>query len=647
VDAAGERALAKLPADRWATAQEFAEALNNQRAVAVSAVDTAATDAAISGQRPSANERGSDKARRAALWILPLIGVALGAAVMAWLQSPGERNGTTIRYPLNFAADERFADTQGAPMALSPDGTLLVYVGLKAGHRNLFLRRLGELHARELPGTEDALQPFFSPDGKWIGFLARTQLKKMSVDGGVAIPIAEVQAMWGANWYRDDEIVVSTRGRLATIPAAGGSPKVFLAADTAAADASYRFPLVLSDGKTIVFTSFGRGGLASARIGVVSIDGSGKRILDLVGTDPVAVIADQLIYASPNGAIMAVPFDERRHEPTGAPIPVINGAAVGGGGPLKGTASRSGSLVYLSGSSTQQVVLAEPRGASTVLVSQPGQYLHPRLSPDGKQLALEVTTSGAGEIYIFDITSGTLAPLTTDGSLNANPEWTPDGKRVLYASARDGRPGLWWQPADHSGPAERLIRADSVVFVVGVVSADGHTLVVHVDDVRATNDLWYRSLTNDTTMKALVTTPFNEWGPRISPDGRWIAFASDESGSYQVYVTPLPGPGGRYQVSTEGGATPVWSPDGRRLYYSYTGRLEAATLTFAPTFAVTARETLFETVGTVPPTHANYDITRDGKRFVLLKPTGADAQLVVVHDWKYELRERTANVRRK
>lgn len=207
--------------------------------------------------------------------------------------------------------------------------------------------------------------------------------------------------------------------------------------------------------------------------------------------------------------------------------------------------------------------------------------------------------------------------------------------------------GLWWQPADHSGPAQRLINADSVAFIEGVLSADGHMLVLHADGIRTANDLWYRGLTSDTTMKPLVTTPFNELGPRISPDGRWVAFASDESGSFQVYVTPLPGPGGRYQVSTEGGVTPVWSPDGRRLYYAYAGRLEAATLAFAPAFAVTARETIFETGSSLPPAHANYDITPDGKRFVTFKPTGAEAQLIVVHDWKYELRERTANVRRK
>jgi Tol biopolymer transport system component len=652
MDAAVDRALAKLPADRWETAQEFAEALNNQRVIVPTGAEP--TTDAISGQRASANGSERGIPRRTAAWVLPVIGVAIGiaigAAVMAWLRTDVEREsreGTTIRYPLNFAADERFADSQGNPMALSPDGTLLVYVGTKAGHRGLFLRRLGELRARELPGAEEALQPFFSPDGKWIGFNARGQLRKMSVDGGLAFPIGDAQAMWGAHWFRDDQIVVSTRGRLATIPAAGGAPKIFLSADTAAGEGGYRFPLVLSDGKTVLFTLFNQSGVAGARIGMASIDGSGKRIFNIIGTDPIAVIAGRLIYASATGAIMAVPFDERRHEPTGAPVPVINDAAVGGGGPMKGAASRSGSLAYLSGSATQQVVLTEPGGRSTVLVSQPGHYLHPRLSPDGKQLAFEASTGSATEIDIFDVTSGTLSPLTTDGSFNTNPEWTSDGKRVIYASTKEGRSGLWWQPADHSGPAQRLMKADSVALLEGLLSADGRMLVVHVDGVKTTNDIWYRGLTNDTTLKALVTNPFNDLGPRISPDGRWLAFASDESGSFQVYVTPLPGPGGRYPVSTAGGVTPVWSPDGRRLYYAYGGRLEAATLSFAPTFAVTARETVFETGVSLPPAHANYDITPDGKRFVMFKSTSGDAQLTVVHDWKYELGARTADVQRK
>jgi serine/threonine-protein kinase len=642
VDAAVERALAKLPADRWATAQEFAEALSNQRAVPVTAPITSSVELSA----PSARTTGRDRFRRAAIWVSPVLGVGIGAIATTWVQSRREPSGTTVRYPLNFGPDERAGDAQGAPFALSPDGKMLVYVGTKAGRRSLFLRNLGELGARQLPGTDEGFQPFFSPDGQWIGFLARTQLRKMPVQGGAAIALAEAPSMWGASWYRDDQLVISTRGKLATMSAAGGTPRVFLTQDTSAHESSYRFPLVLSDGKTVLFSVIGEGGVAAARIGAVSIDGSGKRIFDLLGTDPLAVFDGKLIFASTTGAIMAVSFDVRRVVPTGTPVPVINDAVVGPSGPLKGSVSRSGSLVYMSGSSTRRVELAEPSGASRPLIAQPGQYARPRLSPDGRYLAIEVSSGIATEISIFDMASGTLAPLTSDGSINANPEWTPDGKRVIYSSQREGRIGLWWQPADRSGPAERLIKADSVAYHEGVLSRDGSTLVVRVDGMGTTNDLWYRGMTSDTMMKRLVSSSFYEGGPRISPDGHWVAFSSDESGFSQVYVTPLPGPGGRYQVTQDGGTMPVWSRDGHQLFYSHFLRLESATLSFEPTFSVTARDTTLNLAVSPVPGHANYDVAPDGKHFVILKQSSGDPQLIVVHDWKYELRAKLGRVAR-
>jgi Tol biopolymer transport system component len=257
-------------------------------------------------------------------------------------------------------------------------------------------------------------------------------------------------------------------------------------------------------------------------------------------------------------------------------------------------------------------------------------------------LALEVSAGAATDIHIFDLASGTLARLTTDGAFNVNAEWTPDGKRVLFSSQRDGRPTLWWQPADHSGPAERLSKWESAAVTEGVLSADGGSLVVRVDGGKASNDLWYRRMANDTSMKPLVIGPFSELAPRISPNGQWVAYSSDESGAQQVYVTPLPGPGGRYQVSAAGGATPVWSPDGRRVFYTLDQQLFAATVSFSPTFSVTARDTIFRSGMISAPVHASYDVAPDGKHFVIVRSTGPDAQLIIVHDWKYELRARIA-----
>ena len=635
VDAAIDCALARLPADRWATAHDFGEALSGRRALPITVAEK--TDDAPA---PHAESRPVT-APRAVAALLIALAIAGAAAAGFGMGAYREEGGSTVRYALDFGPDERASGGVGAPLALSPDGTLLVYVGIKAGRRRLHVRALADLRARELPGTDEATQPFFSPDGKWLGFVAGSQLKKVPVDGGTAVVLADVSGFWGASWFRDDQIVISTRGRLALLPATGGTPRPFAKIDTAAG--AQRFPFVLSDGKTVLYASFGRGGVAGTHIAVASLESDATRVLDLVGTAPVAIMDGRLIFASSAGAIMAVPFDERRQRVIGTPVPVIDGVQVGGSGPLKGAVSRSGSLAYFSGSAILQVVLADASGDIRTLTTQAGRYAHPRLSPDGKHLALEVNTGGtATDIHVFDLASGTLARLTTDGAANQNPEWTPGGKRVVFSSLREGRPTLWWQLADHSGPAQLLYKSDSAAVLEGVLSADGGTLVVHVDGGTTPNDLWYRRMEKDTSMKSLVTSAFNESAPRISPDGRWVAFSSDESGAQQVYVTPLPGPGGRYQVSANGGATPVWSPDGRRVFYTTDQLLLAASVTLAPAFTVTARDTIFRNGMSSVPLHASYDVAADGKHFVILKATGPDAQLIVVHDWKYELRARTA-----
>ena len=636
VDAAIERALAKLPADRWATAHEFADALDHQRPASTPWRE-------IAGEPPTQRMplSGAARARWIAAGLLVMLAIVGAAFAGVWIGAHRAEDGLTVRYPLNFDSGESAPGAIGSPLALSPNGKLLAYVGLRAGRRSLHVRALADMRARELPGTDDAVQPFFSPDGKWIGFVSRSQLKKVPVDGGAAVVLADVAGFWGASWYRDDQIVISNDGRLATVPAIGGAPHPFTTIDSAAGERSQRFPFVLSDGRTVLYASFGQGGVAGMRIAVASLQATATRILDLVGTAPVATIEGQLIYASAAGAILAVPFDERRQRVTGTPVPVINDVLVGGSGPLKGTVSRSGSLAYVSGSATQQVVLADPHGEARTLALPAGRYDHPRLSPDGKRLALEVNTGAATDIHIFDLVSGTLARLTTDGAFNVNAEWTPDGKRVLFSSQREGRPTLWWQPADHSGPAERLAKFDNAAVTEGVLSADGAMLVARGDGGKS-NDIWYRRMANDTSLKPLVIGPFSELGPRISPNGLWVAYSSDESGTQQVYVTPLPGPGGRYPVSADGGATPVWSPDGRRVFYAKDQTLLAATVSFSPTFSVTARDTIFRTGMTNVPVHASYDVAPDGKHFVIIRSTGPDAQLIIVHDWKYELRARFA-----
>lgn len=276
------------------------------------------------------------------------------------------------------------------------------------------------------------------------------------------------------------------------------------------------------------------------------------------------------------------------------------------------------------------------------MVPEERAYAHPRFSPDGRKIAVSVAAGSGSDIWIFDRDAGTVARLTTsEGTTNERPEWSGDGERVLFRSTREGT-ALWWQPADRSGPATPLERPTGLIVNEGVISRDGKTLLYRVTGGPLNQDIWYRALEGDTTRKALVTGPFYEAGPRFSSDGRWVAYTTDESGARQVYVTPFPGPGPHYQVSVDGGEEPVWAPDGRRLYYVDGRQVISAAVNLAGKLAVTDRRVLFEGNFVFNYVHASYDVSPDGRQFLMLKAGGAAIQTVVVYDWRAELRSRTA-----
>jgi Tol biopolymer transport system component len=295
-----------------------------------------------------------------------------------------------------------------------------------------------------------------------------------------------------------------------------------------------------------------------------------------------------------------------------------------------------------------QIMLIDMSGSSRILVEEPRVYGTPRFSPDGTRLAYSVGGDETdSDIWIRDLQSGTSTKLTTDGARNGRPEWTVDGKRVLYVSTRSGRRELWWQPADLSGAPEQVLTSSSASRVnAGVFSPDGSTLVYWVDTTTQTPDIYYRKLGGgDTTSRPLATTNAAELAPKVSPDGKWIAYVSNQDGRLQVYVQPFPPTGARYQVTADGGMAPVWSHDSRRIFYVANARLHAATIRAEPGFAVVNREALnVEGVALTSPPHATYDISPDGRYLVMLQPAGP-GQIVVVHDWKHELRRQTKGPR--
>ena len=427
------------------------------------------------------------------------------------------------------------------------------------------------------------------------------------------------------------------------MPPSGGTPRPIPDADSADGMGA-RWPHLLADGKTVLYA---RGPAAAflsrSRIAITTISGGRSTILDLPGTSPLGVIDGQLIYASTSGALFSVPVDISGRRGAGAPVQVLSAVGFNASSAIaKASLSATGSLTYQPRTTTSHLVLVSPGGASRLLLKDAKGFSNPRFSPDGKLVAVGVTSESGTDVWILDVAAGTLGRLTSAGATNGYPEWSPDGRRVVFRSDRGTSSSLWWQPVDGSGAAELLLRSGTDDVWEGMVSPDGKWLLYRTGSVGAA-DIWYRQRSGDTASHPVATTPASEWAARLSPDGHWVAYSSNESGTTQVYVRPFPGPGGRVQVSVEGGETPVWSRDGHHLYYAYGQQLVDASVTTSAPFAVTTRQLLFNSdylFGT--RSHSNYDVTQDGKQFLFLKPVGSDAQVLVIHDWKYELRANRA-----
>jgi serine/threonine-protein kinase len=632
VEAVVERALEKLPADRFSSAHEFSEGLKEK------ADDDAAQSPTDSGSQAKVLAAPRTRPLR---WIAAAVALIGAFAVGGWLMQRRTTPVPTVRFMLALAPDERVVDPGGIVIAASPAGDRFAYLATRAGGvRKLVLRGLADLRGKEVPGSEEASSPFFSPGGEWIGFISRGQLKKVRAAGGAPVIVSEITGpTYGASWLPDGRMAVSVGNQLLLVPAAGGAPRAVVTLDSSRDEVAQRWPLALGDGEHVLFGSFPRAGVPGAKLGVASIKTGATRLLDLAGTCPVAVMDGLLIYSSAAGQLLAVPFDEKELRVTGSPVAVVDEIVVGpGGGSAKAAASRSGSLIYLDGRPPTQVVVADSKGNLRPLLPDSADFGFPRFSPDGKRVAMAQLSSTRTDVWIYTLASGTLQRLTTEGTLNDRPEWTPDSRRVLFRSNRfskDRKMAVWWQPADGSGPAELLFSSPGHDVSEGVLSPDGRTLVARVTDSHGDQIVWSHPLEGDTASRVLVRS--DGLGPRISPDGRWLAYASDESGGLQVYVTPLDGPQARYQVSTDGGYSPLWSPDGRRLMYAKGQQVIAANIVFAPAFEVVNRQLLFDGSFEFNPSHASFDVSPDGKQFLLPKSQGANARMIVVYNWREEL----------
>lgn len=592
---------------------------------------------------------------------LPLAATALVAAAVAgavvWNIRPDPAPAVTItRFSHVLPDGQTLTRTGRHNITVSPDGRNIVYVA----DNQLYLRGIGDLEARPIAGTnQDVNTPFFSPDGRWIGFYAvpESKLKKIALSGGASISIADVTNPFGATWDAGDRIVVGQGERgIVRLSANGGTPEPIVAVQ---AGEFAHGPQMLPDGDHVLFTvAKGTGARRwdEAQIVVQSLE-SGERTVVVNGGSDARYVPTGHIVCAQGANLLAVPFDEQSLTVTGGPVPVLEG--VERSAPVNTAAtffgfSSSGTLVYFRGEEAQdhrRLARVDRKGEVVPLPMPPLAYYDPRISPDGKQLVVRVDADEEANIWIYDL-AGTVAPRRlTFGGGNFTPTWTPDGRRIAFVSTRDGNlNAIFWQAADGSGAAERLTDPKAAQ-PISVRVSDGK--VVYVDR-RGIGDIWMFPLEGDRKLQPVIEGPGSETEASVSPNGRWMAYSSNEaSGRPDVFVQPFPPTGAKYQITTTGAHDPLWSPDGRQIFYladqisgATSHSLVSVDVRTEAGFTVANPTRIFEEVedagGTTP-----YDVTPDGRQFIVLtRPTDADPnaasnpEIRVTLNWFEELRQR-------
>ena len=564
---------------------------------------------------------------------------------------------------------ERFAIPPPAPVSvyvainahditISPDGTRVVYTTTGGRPARLYVRAADELTATPLQGLDDRVfGPFISPDSAWVGFNDQRDdtLKKVSILGGPPVTICSVVGgVWGASWGPDDTIIFGTNSRsgggLWRVSASGGEPEELTMPD--AQLLNHAWPHILPGGRAVLFTIQSAGAFENAQIAVLNLDTGEQQVLVPGGSYPRYSPTGHLVYGV-NGTLRAVGFDPDRLEVTDPnPVPVLDGVVTKSSGAADFDLARDGSLVYVTGqgapSGIERMLVWVDRQGDEVPLDLPGrEYEAPRVSPDGTRLVVTSLDDQANfDVWISAVARGTLAKLTTGPAIDLNGLWTPDGERVVFNSDREGSSGLFWVAADGSGEVEPLMTVDGAQFVRPYGwTPDGNTLVFDYVMADTGTDIGVLSMEGDRTWEPLMATEANEEAPAISPDGQWIAYTSDETGERLVYVERFPQRGGKQTISRVSSMHPMWSPDGRELFYLTDGgdRLMVVPVVLGPSLHVDGATSLFQGDYYTFQTVRSYDLSPDGQRFLRIKEgvvtTGTDAgpQAVLVKNWFEEL----------
>ena len=583
-------------------------------------------------------------------WLVATVSTCLATGVAVWsLVRPESPAPLSVS---RFAVDVPFNESvlgSGSPaVALSPDGTAMVYVGGSHGETELYLRRMDQLEASPIAGTRGALSPFFSFDGQWIGFEQDGHVKRASLAGGPPVTICALDAgsLRGASWGPENTIVFATLSDgLSRVSALGATPEVLTTIDREQGEQYHIRPEILPGGEAILLTTWFTS-TDDARIDVYSIDTGERRPL-LNGTNPRLTPTGHLVFAR-LGSIWGIAFDTDRHEVSGDPVPLVNDVFVQEGQAPQFALASTGILAYVPFSGelrTGTPVLVDRDGKAVPIASASLDSTRSlRISPDGQRFV--VTTGRERTLWVHHINGQPPIPLASGGRLSA-PVWSPDGSRVAFRLRGGGESRISLIPTDGN-----TLDAESLLVRPGWLepaswSRDGAELLFVSTDAGVgfeSADIWALSVEGDREAHLVLGTKFKEIEPALSADGRWLAYVTDRTGRDEVWVMPYPGPGTPIRVSANGGKEPAWGPEDRELFYLEGSRLMSVSVELDKTFSFEAPQLVLQDrfVGLYQgQTRRSYDVAPDG-RFLMIEPAGGDearrTELVVVQNWFEELK---------
>jgi serine/threonine-protein kinase len=648
VEGAVLRALEKLPADRFESAKAFADALGNTSFTRATGV--AGTGATLA--------RGTGRARTILRVLLPTaVAVALVTfGLTRWLGAPrGSTGGRGIHVSIPLPEGYELGSSNLTPVAISHDGSRIAYVGQKEGKNRIFVRALDEPVAKALDGTEGGNAPFFSPDGQWIGFFSGSKLQKIAVTGAALQQLADAPFHRGGDWGDDGFIYYAPTniGGIWRVPEAGGTPTLVTQLDTIVGEVSHRWPHRIAGSKTLLYAAWTGPGDDEHSVALQTL-GSTEHSLLIKGADaPQYATRPGLLLYTHRGELFTVPW---RPGESGIGKAVPSTAVerpndgIGNEGSGNFSVSDDGTLGYISSGGSynnQRLVWVDRAGATTTLPLPERAYENVALSPDGSRAVMQIR-EGVTRLWIYDFGRNTLTPIGPGTGSSQAPQWTPDGKSIFYRGTRRGTRNLYRLLVDGSGGEERLTTQRGVIQTPTSLSADGRTLLYDQSgpDEPDGTGIWALRLGTDSAPRRLFPLPATGRDGQLSPDGKWVAFQATVSSRMEVFVAPFSGAGERRLISTDGGTEPLWSHDGRELFYQNGDKLMGVAVTPGATFSAGAPRVrhdgrFFRTI----TGNTSFSITNDGSRFLRIQPVDpfpSITHIELVLNWFAELDRRTA-----